>query len=77
MDYYDNFLKEIFIPYNNAIHSATRFTHFELFYGRTYKIGRQITFNNEHKHLFKINLFQTQLYESIRKKIGNRHRQTH
>lgn len=66
---HDDILTEVLITYNNAIHSSTKITPFELFYGRTYKINRQITFNNEHEYLSKINQFRTQLYESIKEKL--------
>lgn len=66
---HEDILSEVIITYNNAIHSSTKLTPFELFYGRTYEFDRQIAFNNEHEYLSKINKFQTQLYESIRSKL--------
>lgn len=66
---HDDILTETIITYNNAIHSSTKLTPFELFYGKTYKFDRQITFNDEHEYLCKINQFQTQLYKSIRDKL--------
>lgn len=66
---HDEILSESLITYNNAIHSATKLTPFELFHGRTYKFDRDATFENEHDYLKKLNEFQEILYPSIKEKL--------
>jgi len=39
-------LAEAVATYNNAIHSSTSYTPFELFHGRTYIFNKTITFDN-------------------------------
>jgi len=55
---HEEILSEAFITYNNAIHSATKLTPQELFTGRTQDFLNNVTFNNEHDYLQKINAFQ-------------------
>jgi hypothetical protein len=62
-------LNETIITYNNAIHSSTKFTPYEIFYGRTSKFNDQITFNNEHEYLKKLNQFQQKFYPEIKSQL--------
>lgn len=66
---HDDILNETVITYNNAIHSATKITPYELFYGRTYKFDKEVQYNNEHEYLKKLNEFQEKLYPSIKKQV--------
>lgn len=62
---HDEILSETVLTYNNAIHSSTKLTPFEVFYGRTYKFDKQ-EFNNAHEYLSKLNEFRKELYPSIK-----------
>jgi len=62
-------LAEIFIAYNNAIRSITQRTPQELFTGRTHIFFSNVTFNDEHGNLRKINAFQTELYLKIKERV--------
>lgn len=68
---HEEILSEAIITYNNAIHSTTKITPYELFHGRTYKFDKDITFNNEHDYLKKLNQFQQTLYPYIKEKLEN------
>lgn len=61
----EDILNEVIITYNNAIHSATKYTPFELFYGRTYKFDKDAKYTSNHEYLEKLRQFQTQLYPEI------------
>lgn len=66
---HDDIISETLITYNNAIHSTTKYTPYELLFGRTYKFDKDITFNNEHDYLQKLNEFQATLYPSIKENV--------
>lgn len=66
---HEEILFETFISYNNAIHSATKHTLYELFFGRPYKFGKTLTFSNEHEYLSKLNTFLNELYPKIQGKV--------
>ena len=68
---HEDILHETLITYNNAIHSQTKLTPFELFYGRTYKF-KNISYNNVHHYLEKLNEFQEHLYSSVKEQVGKR-----
>lgn len=55
---HEEILTETFITYNNAIHSATKLTPYELFLGRTHVFQQTIKFDDEHDYLQKFNEFQ-------------------
>lgn len=48
-----------------TIHSATKFTPYELFYGRTYKFNKVNIQNNKHDYLEKLNSFQSELFPAV------------
>lgn len=48
-----------------TIHSATKFTPYELFYGRTYKFNKINIQNNEDDYLEKLNSFQSELFPAV------------
>lgn len=56
---------------NNAIHSATNLTPFELFSGQTKIFDRTITYNNNHDYLQKLNEYQQTLYPQIKIMLTN------
>lgn len=66
---HDDLLTEALITYNNSIHSATKLTPFELFFGRTFKFNKTITYNNEHEYLPRLNEFQNTLYPLVKEKM--------
>lgn len=66
---HEEILNETLITYNNAIHSVTKLTPFELFHGRTDKFIKQQSFDNEHDYLRKLNEFQEILYPSIKNQL--------
>lgn len=55
-------MSEALITYNNAIHSATKHTPFELFSGHTHIFNQTIKFNSE---------FREKLYPLATKKLSN------
>lgn len=63
----EEILSEILITYNNAVHSATKLTPLELFSGRTHLFNKNITFDNYHDYLTKLNTFRKDLYPKIKK----------
>lgn len=64
-------MSEVLITYNNAIHSATKHTPFELFNGRTHIFNQAIKFNSEHDYLTKLNEFREKLYPTVAEKLSN------
>lgn len=63
---HEDILNETIITYNNSIHSATKLTPYELFYGRTHTFNKNLKYNNTHEYLRKLNEFQEQLYPTIK-----------
>lgn len=68
---HDEILLKAFITYNNAIHSSTGHTPYELFFGRPYKFMKSLNFSNEHDYLSKLNTFLDELYPEIQEKVQN------
>lgn len=66
---HDDILTEVIITYNNSIHSTTKLTPYELFYGRTYKFNKDITSNNVHEYLEKLKRFKNELYPAVQRKM--------
>lgn len=66
---HNEIITETLITYNNAIHSTTKHTPYELFFGRTHKFNMTVEFNNEHEYLTKLNEFQANLYPLIKDKM--------
>lgn len=66
---HEEILDETFMTYNNTIHSSTKFTPYELFFGRPYNFSREIKYNNKHEFLNKLNEFKEKLYPSVREKV--------
>jgi len=64
-------LSEVLTTYNNAIHSSTNHTPFELFHGRTHIFGKTITYDNHHDYLSKLNQFRQTLYPQIQQHLQN------
>lgn len=65
----EDILNEVITTYNNAIHSSTKYTPFELFYGRTYKFNKNIKHNNLHEYLERLREFRDKLYPEIKTKL--------
>lgn len=68
---HDELMSEVLITYNNAIHSATKHTPFELFNGRTHIFNQAIKFISEHDYLTKLNEFREKLYPIVAEKLSN------
>lgn len=68
---HDEILFEVILTYNNSIHSATKLTPFELFYGRTPQFEENLTYNTEHEYLQKLDDFRNHLYGTIKEKLTN------
>lgn len=66
---HDELLTETLITYNNAIHSATKLTPYELFTGKTHSFNKNIEFSNEHDYLDKLHTFQEKLYPTVKEKL--------
>lgn len=66
---HEEILSETLITYNNAIHSTTKHTPYELFFGRPYKFMKTLNFSNEHDYLTKLNTFLDELYPEIQKHV--------
>lgn len=62
---HDEVMAETLITYNNAIHSATKLTPYELFTGKTHIFNRTIEYSDEHDYLQKLNEFKTKLYTQV------------
>lgn len=68
---HEKILSETLITYNNnAVHSATKLTPFELFSGRTHIFNKNITFDNYYDYLTKLNTFRKDLYPKIKKHLN-------
>lgn len=65
---HEEILNETLITYNNSIHSSTKFTPFEIFYGRTYKFNKQ-RHENFHEYLDKLNEFQDKFFPMIKSQL--------
>lgn len=63
---HDEILSETLITYNNAIHSTTKHSPFELFTGKTFKFNKNLQFSTEHEYLNKLGSFQKELYPAIK-----------
>lgn len=68
---HDEILFDTIFTYNNAIHSATKYTPFELFYGRPYTFTQNISCNEEHDYITKITKFQEDFFPKIKKHLEN------
>lgn len=68
---HEEILTETFITYNNAIHSATKLTPYELFSGRTHVFQQTIKFDDEHDYLQKLNEFQKTIYPKVCELVQN------
>lgn len=66
---HEEIFREAFITYNNSIHSATKLTPYELFFGRTHIFNRTVQFNDEPEYLQKLNEYQQKIYAEIREKL--------
>lgn len=66
---HDEILSEVIMTYNNSIHSATKLTPFELFYGRTPTFEKNLSYNTEHEYLQQLKDFQIELHGLIRDKL--------
>lgn len=66
---HDDILNETLTTYNNAIHTATKLTPFELLYGRTSKFNNSIEYVSEHDYLNKLNQYKNELYPSIKARL--------
>lgn len=62
-------LSETLLTYNNAIHSSTKYTPFELFTGRTHIFEQTIKYDNNHEYLQKLNFFQSKLYQEVKEML--------
>lgn len=62
---HEEILNETLITYNNAVHSATNLTPYELFYGRTYKF-KNLNYRNVHEYLDRLHEFQNKLFPEVR-----------
>lgn len=62
-------LFETLTTYNNALHSANKYTPFELFSGRTHVFNKEINYNTEHYYLQKLNEFQNTLHPKIKAQL--------
>lgn len=66
---HEEIFREALITYNNSIHSATKLTPYELFFGRTHIFNRTVQFNDEPEYLQKLNEYQQKIYPEIREKL--------
>lgn len=66
---HDELLSETFMTYNNTIHSSTKITPYELFFGKTHDFVDNQNFDNEHDYLTKLNTFQEKLYPSVKDRL--------
>lgn len=66
---HEELLFETLITYNNAIHSTTKHTPYELFFGRPYKFTQTLQFTNEHDYLTQLNTFLDELYPKIQEQV--------
>jgi hypothetical protein len=69
---HEDILNEVILTYNNAIHSATELTPFEVFYGRTYKFTNTVQHRTVHEYLEKLNEFQNELFPQIKSMLDNK-----
>lgn len=67
---HDEILAEVIMTYNNSIHSSTKLTPFELFYGRTQSFEKNLTYNTEHDYLRRLQDFQNHLYTMVKEKLS-------
>jgi len=56
-------LDEVFLTYNNSIHSSMKLKPFELLSGRTHVFEREINFDTDHEYLRKLNAYQEKIYK--------------
>lgn len=66
---HEEILTEALITYNNAIHSSTGHTPYELFFGRPYKFYKETNTFSQHEYLDKLNEFLNKLYPDIKEKV--------
>jgi len=66
---HEEILSETLITYNNVVPSATKLPPFELFSGRTHIFNKNITFDNYHDYLTKLNTFRKDLYPKIKEQV--------
>lgn len=67
----DEILFEVITTYNNSIHTATKLTPFELFYGRTPTFEKDLDYNTQHEYLQRLKEFQIKLHKSIKEKLAH------
>lgn len=67
---HEEMLNETLITYNNAIHSATKYTPYELFFGRPYIFLKTLDSTGEHEYLTKLNEFLNILYPEIKERVS-------
>lgn len=66
---HDEIFSEALITYNNSVHSTTKLTPYELFFGRPQVSTKEIKFNKEHEYLQKLNEYQQIIYPKIQEKM--------
>lgn len=66
---HEEIFTETLITYNNSIHSSTKLTPYELFFGKTHTFNNSIEFNKEHEYLQKLNEYQHIIYPKIHEKL--------
>lgn len=66
---HEEILDETFMTYNNTIHSSTKLTPYELFFGRPYDFKDKTELRNEHEFLDKLNEYRDKLYPVVKEKV--------
>lgn len=59
----DLIIEEIIISYNNSIHSSTKYTPYELFFGKPYNV--KIPFDSEHTYLQDLEKARKEVYKHV------------
>jgi hypothetical protein len=65
---HEEILSETIITYNNSIHSVTKLTPYEAFYGRSYQFSKE-NHSNVHEYLEKLHEFQLKFYPEIKARL--------
>lgn len=66
---HDEILSESFMTYNGSIHSSTKLTPYEVFFGKPHNFVENQEFRNVHEYLAKLNEFQEKLYPNIKEQM--------